>query len=93
MNYEEKQKLAEKNKDIPTKVIEQDIADTQAEIAQMEEEAKYLSATPLSMPTERWDHIRADARETGIKERKVFIEQLEAILEVRRLSQKEDRKG
>lgn len=83
MNYGEKQKLAEINKDVPTEVIQQDIADTQSEITQMEREAEYYEKSPLSLPTARLDHMKAEAKRAGIKERKEFIEKLEAILEIR----------
>jgi len=83
MTHNDKVKLARQNKYIPTDIILEDIADTQAEINQMEIEAEYYERTPLSFPTARLDHMRAEVRRTGIKERKEFIEKLKAILEVR----------
>lgn len=71
-------------KDIPNAEIEQDIADTLREIRDMEAEAKHLAETPLSMPTARWDHMRAEARLGGIRERKAFVAKLEAILAERK---------
>jgi len=78
MTNEEKINIADKNSDIPTEDIENDIADTQAEIQVMEREIK-----GFRLLGDRWSMMRADSRETGIKERKDFIEKLEAILEVR----------
>lgn len=88
MKTEEKLKLAEQNKDVPTEVIEQDILDTQSEITQMEREAEHYEKSPLSLPTARLDHMKAEAKRSGIQERKQFIEKLKAILEVRLTSQK-----
>lgn len=73
----------QKTKHIPTAEIKQDILDTQAEIEQMEREARHLEATPFGMQETRWNHMRAEGRRAGIKERKEFIEKLEAILEIR----------
>src|SRR3990167_2785567 len=67
---------AEANAHIPTSEIEQDIRDTEREIAQMEEEAKHLEATPLSMTSARVDHMRASSRWSGIEQRKEFVEKL-----------------
>ena len=78
--------IAERNAHIPTEEILKDIADTEAEIAQMEQEAEHYSKTPLSAPTARLNHMRSDARRTGIKERKEFIEKLRAILDYRQKS-------
>lgn len=83
MTKKQKEKIAEKNKHIPTAEIKQDILDTQIEITQMEKEADHLASTPLEMKEARWNHMRADARISGIKERKKFIKKLETILEIR----------
>ena len=83
MTKKQKEKLAEDNRDIPTAEIQQDIVDTQREILEMEEEAEHLANTPLSMKDARWNHMRAEARKSGIKERQEFIEKLKVILEVR----------
>lgn len=79
----EAERLAENNKDIPTSEIQQDIIDTEREIATMLEEADHLENTPLSLSTARWDHMRADARRSGVEEREHFVSQLKAILKVR----------
>ena len=78
MNLEAKIVIAEKNKAIPTCVIRQDISDTQAEIATMEREIK-----GFRLVGDRMSNFRADAHEGGIKERRDFIEKLNAILEIR----------
>jgi len=77
------QKLAEQNAHIPTAEIEQDILETEREIAQMQLEVEHLSATPNHMREARWDHMRAEARRSGIKERQEFIGKLKLILEGR----------
>jgi len=60
---------------ISTEEIKKDIRDTQIEINQMEREEKGFRVVG-----DRWSVMRADARITGIKERKEFIEKLERIL-------------
>lgn len=77
------QEILEQNKDIPTEDILQDIADTQEEIATMKVEAEHLTKTPMSMQSARWDHMRAEARLSGIKEREEFIGKLEHLLDLR----------
>jgi len=77
------EKLAEQNAHIPTSEIEQDILDTEREIAQMEEEAAHLATTPSHSRDYRWNCIRAEARRSGISERKEFVKILKAILEFR----------
>ena len=84
------EKMAERNKLIPTAEIKQDILDTQNEIIQMEKEAEHLETTPMGMQETRWNHMRASARRTGIEERKAFIKKLEAILEVRKVETAEE---
>jgi hypothetical protein len=81
MNDEE---LLKQNVHIPSAEIEQDILDTQAEIARMEMEAQYFEKTPLSMPDARLNHMKAQARRTGIKEREEFISKLQKILDLRK---------
>jgi len=84
MNKKEKIELAKNNKHIPTKEIKQDILDTQQEIDQMGKEAEHLEAAPMGMRETRLNHMRGGARRSGIEERKIFIEKLEAILEIRK---------
>ena len=72
---EETIKLAENNKHIPTEEIEQDILDTQNEIITMKREIK-----GYRLIGDRMSIFRANARESGIRERKEFIEKLEMIL-------------
>jgi hypothetical protein len=67
------------NSHISTGEILQDIKDTQDEIAQMEKEV-----TAFRMLDDRMSHFRADARISGIAERKQFIKKLEKILAERR---------
>ena len=59
--------------------IKQDIADTEAEIVTMEREI-----TAYRLLGDRWSHMRADARVTGIQERQTFIAKLQAILDERK---------
>lgn len=75
--------IAERNAHIPDVEILKDIADTEAEIKQMEIEAEHYSKTPLFAPTARLDHMRADNRRDGIRERQDFIKKLQAILDYR----------
>lgn len=75
--------LAE-NAHIPDSEILQDIADTGVEIMQMEAEAEHLSGTPLSMPSAKWDHMRASGRMSGIAKRIEFIDKLEKLLALRK---------
>lgn len=63
---------------IPNEEINQDIRDTEAEIEQMTREEKGLRTCG-----DRWSAMRADARLTGIRERKAFIEKLKSILKER----------
>ena len=76
-------RIAESNAHIPTEEILKDIADTEAEIVQMEREAEHYSKTPIGAPTTRLDHMRAAARKSGIEERKEFIKKLRSILKYR----------
>jgi len=75
--------IVEANKHIPTEEIKRDIADTLAEIRQMEKEAEHLEATPMGMRETRWNQMRAKSRRSGIQERKEFVERLEVILKSR----------
>ncbi len=77
------QEIIEANKDILTETIRQDILDTQNEIATMRTEAEHLSKTPPSLPSARWDHMRAEHRLNGIKEREEFIKKLLYLLKLR----------
>ena len=83
MKKEKIEKIVERSKHIPTDEIKQDILDTQNEITQMEKEAEFLASTPMGMQETRWNHMRADARISGIEDRKKFIEKLQAILDFR----------
>lgn len=83
MNIKE---IAERNAHIPDEEILKDIADTEAEILQMEREAEHYSQTPYSAPTARLDHMRAEARRSGIKERQELVGKLRAILDYRQES-------
>lgn len=67
---------------IPTEEILKDVADTEAEIVVMKQEMK-----ALRMMYDRMSHFRADARETGIKEREAFIAKLKEILKGREPAQ------
>ena len=80
--------IAEANAHIPTDEILKDIADTEREIATMSAEADHFEGTPLSLPTARWDHMRAGARRSGIKQRREFIDKLEQILRARNICPK-----
>ncbi len=77
-------KMINDNKHISIAEIKQDILETEMEIDRMEREATHLAATPMGMRETRWNHMRADARISGIKDRKKFIKKLEIILEARR---------
>lgn len=68
-----------KHDHIPTETIEQDIADTEREIAQMTREEK-----GFRIAGDRWSVMRADARLQGIAERKEFVSKLNQILEYRK---------
>ena len=72
------------NDHISTEEIEQDIADTWAEINTMEREEK-----GFRIVGDRWSVMRADGRLTGIAERKEFIEKLENILKERVINEQE----
>ena len=76
--------IAEKNKHISTEEILQDIADTEAEIVTMEAEADHLEKTPHGTADAKINHMKASARRTGIKERRVFIADLKSILAYRK---------
>jgi hypothetical protein len=78
MTDQEKLAIAETNKEISTKTILQDIADTKAEIVTMEREIQ-----GYRLIGDKMSHFRADARVSGIKERQEFISKLEVILEIR----------
>ena len=59
--------------------ILQDIAYTKAEIDQMTREME-----GYRMIGDKMSHFRADARQSGIHEREIFIQKLEAILKERK---------
>mgnify|MGYP001566165621 CR=1 len=83
MTIKEIKKMVEANAQIPTSEIEQDIADTEAEISKMKREAEHLEKTPFSLRESRMNHLRASGRRSGIKERQKFVENLKAILQYR----------
>lgn len=66
------------NDHIPTSEVIQDIKDTLAEISKMEREEK-----GFRLVGDKWSVMRADARLTGISERKVFVGKLREILRER----------
>jgi hypothetical protein len=68
----------EKNSHIPTEEIKKDIFDTEVEIARMEQEIR-----AFEILGDKMSMVRAGARESGIKERKVFIEKLKELLQTR----------
>ncbi len=72
---------------VPTAEIEQDIAETEREIATMEREAAFYESTPSDAADYRWNHMRADARRTGIVERREFIAKLQAVLQYRKANE------
>lgn len=72
---------------ISTAEIQQDIADTLAEIKAMEREEQ-----GLRLIGDRMSVFRADARRSGIQERIAFIKKLEAILISRVAPSKEGEK-
>jgi len=83
MKQIEKEKLAKQNEHISTKEIKQDILDTQREINQMKEEAEHLETTPTGMSDTRFNHMKGQARRSGIESREIFIKRLNTILEIR----------
>lgn len=60
---------------IPTEEIRKDIADTEAEIVTMARELE-----GFRLLGDRWSMMRADYRETGIRQRREFVKKLNAIL-------------
>lgn len=84
MEGETIKEIAERTAHISNEVIEKDIRETEEEIRVMEAEAEHLAATPLSSKDARWNHMKADARKSGIKERQGFIANLQAILDYRK---------
>ena len=66
---------------IPTAEIEQDIADTEHEIATMRREIEGLRI--LADTGDRMAYMRYRARKGGIEDRETFIAKLKAILEAR----------
>jgi len=85
MKQEDKIQLAKNNEHVPTGQIEKDILDTEAEIRVMGIELESFEKLK-----DRMSHMRASHRKSGIKKRKEFVEQLKAILEIRK--QNETRK-
>lgn len=63
--------------------IEQDVADTEREIAVMGKEITAFELIPHESVYFRMANFRASARRDGIKERLAFIAKLRAILESR----------
>lgn len=65
----------DRNAHIHNAEIEQDIADTEAEIATMRREVE-----GFNLIGDRLSYMRASARRAGIREREEFIAKLKAIL-------------
>lgn len=63
------------NEHITNEEMLQDIAETEQEIATMEREIE-----GFRLIGDRWSRMRADARVTGIQERRIFIGKVRAIL-------------
>lgn len=74
---------ANRNEQIPTEEIQNDILATEQEISVLEDEIVHLEATPHTSSALKINFFRASAKRSGIKERKLFIEKLKAILEYR----------
>ena len=74
---------------IPTAEIEQDIRDTEQEIAVTEAEIASLLLIPHASGDYKMAQFRIGARRTGIEERRVFIEKLRAILAERASGERE----
>ena len=78
--------ILQKNAHITDGHIQKDIADTQAEIATMQQQAKgyrlIADANPSS-PDGKMAYFRQTAAEHGIVERRGFVTFLEALLKVR----------
>ena len=70
-----------KTKLISDAQVEQDIAITQTEISQMEREIE-----GLRLIGDRMSNFRANARISGIAERKEFIKKLQDLLEERKIN-------
>ena len=68
------------NNHIPNTEIEQDIADTEHEIAVMQQEIEAFEAFPRESVEFRMAQFRASARRHGIKEREDFIAKLRVVL-------------
>ena len=66
--------------DISTAEMLKDIADTEAEIVTMEREIQ-----GFRLLGDRLSHMKADARVTGIQQRKDFIAKVQAIIAERKL--------
>jgi hypothetical protein len=68
---------------IPTAEVEQDIVDTEQEIAVMEGELRAFEMVPHGSTEYKMAQFRASARREGIKQRQAFIGKLRAILAAR----------
>ena len=73
-------KMAENNAEVLTEDIENDVAETQSEVINMQKELRGYRL----MPRDRMTQMRISSRVSGIKERLEFLEDLEAILEYRK---------
>ena len=73
------QEQVERNSHIPTAEIEQDIADTEAEIADLERKAE-----AYAILGDKMSDFRRTAALNGIEKRRIFIEKLRALLNARR---------
>ena len=71
-------KFVPSNAHIPDLEVEEDIAETEHEIAQMEREER-----GFRLIGDRMSVFRADARRDGIKQRKEFVAKLKVLLEKR----------
>jgi hypothetical protein len=74
--------FAARNAHITDAELAEDLADTEAEIARMTQEAEAWEKLPR-LPEHRWDHMKADARREGVKERAAFCEKLRRIQRIR----------
>lgn len=68
-----------KHDHIPTSEVEQDIADTECEIRDMEKEIE-----GFKLVGDKMSLFKAGARQSSVEERKVFIARLNAILDYRK---------
>ena len=77
------QQILERNAHISDEEIYRDIADTEAEILQLQRELRHYESAPQGARTYRLDQLRADYRRNGIRERQEFIGKLRNLLAMR----------